>query len=271
MRAQQVLRRRRIGYSALSVIVVAAVGLGALQFTNVDANGRPTDAVGTPNDGTYDGPKTRPPPAVFHVRPETPTADDAIVVALENVASYDLGYGIDDSPLVERRVSDGWEKIGGGPGMYDALTTLAPARTTEWWPIGSLPAGTYRVSQELSPGDFLIQKTFTVAPSTEPTAGPAIAVTTPLEGDRVRSPIVVSGTADVYEATVSIRVKDSHGKVIAETFTTATCGSGCRGRYLERVEYEVDEDQGGTVEVYSVSAENGEPMHMVKIPVVLLR
>lgn len=38
-----------------------------------------------------------------------------------------------------------------------------------------------------------------------------------------------TGTANTFEATVQLRLIDPSGAVARETFTTATCGSGCRG------------------------------------------
>jgi germination protein M len=98
---------------------------------------------------------------------------------------------------------------------------------------------------------------------------PAILVEHPLVGQRVSSPVTVSGTANVFEATVSIRILDEHGKVIAESFTTATCGTGCRGDYSAKVGYSVDHDQHGTVMVFESSAKDGSPTNVVKIPVTL--
>src|SRR5207245_4512189 len=51
---------------------------------------------------------------------------------------------------------------------------------------------------------------------------PAITVQSPLIGAQVTSPVTVSGTADVFEAVVSVRILDSAGHEIARTFTTAT-------------------------------------------------
>jgi immunoglobulin-like protein involved in spore germination/sporulation and spore germination protein len=98
---------------------------------------------------------------------------------------------------------------------------------------------------------------------------PPILVERPLIGQRVASPVSISGTANVFEATVSIRILDEDGKVIAEAFTTAACGTGCRGTYSKDVAYHVDHDQPGTVMVFESSAENGEPINVVKIPVTL--
>ena len=49
-----------------------------------------------------------------------------------------------------------------------------------------------------------------------------IVVLEPVTGQRVSSPLTVVGTADVYEATVNVRVLDGAGRQLATTFTTAS-------------------------------------------------
>ncbi len=98
---------------------------------------------------------------------------------------------------------------------------------------------------------------------------PLIVVTSPVIGSTVTSPVVVAGTANVYEATVSMRILDSVGAEIAMTFTTATCGSGCRGSYQHSVPFRVGTTQRGTVEVFMISPEDGSHVHVVRIPVTL--
>jgi hypothetical protein len=98
---------------------------------------------------------------------------------------------------------------------------------------------------------------------------PAIVVTSLTIGERVTSPVTVAGTANVYEATVSIRILDAAGNPLATTFTTATCGSGCRGDYATTVSYRLGVEQAGTVQVYEVSAEDGSRINVVDIPVTL--
>ncbi|HXF37359.1 MAG TPA: Gmad2 immunoglobulin-like domain-containing protein [Actinomycetota bacterium] len=99
---------------------------------------------------------------------------------------------------------------------------------------------------------------------------PQILVEEPAIGDRVTSPVTIAGTADVFEATVSIGILDANGNEIVRTFTTATCGTGCRGDYQERVEFSVPRTQPGTIVVYESSAEDGSPLHVVEIPVTLV-
>jgi immunoglobulin-like protein involved in spore germination/sporulation and spore germination protein len=98
---------------------------------------------------------------------------------------------------------------------------------------------------------------------------PLIVVTSPVIGQRVSSPVTVAGTANVFEATVSVRILDASGAEVATTFTTATCGSGCRGTYRVSVPYQVVTEQAGTVQVYQVSPEDGSRTHVVDIPVTL--
>jgi spore germination protein GerM len=98
---------------------------------------------------------------------------------------------------------------------------------------------------------------------------PWILVESPGIGERVSSPVMISGSANVFEATVSIAILDQQGRTVASTFTTATCGTGCRGTYSTDVVYDVGATQPGTVRVYEVSAMDGSPIHVVDIPVRL--
>lgn len=99
---------------------------------------------------------------------------------------------------------------------------------------------------------------------------PQILVESPLPGDSVRSPIRLRGTANVFEATVSIDVRDANGKLLQQTFTTATSGTGTRGTFDTELELP---DREGTVTVvaYESSAEDGRPLHVVELPLELSR
>ena len=98
---------------------------------------------------------------------------------------------------------------------------------------------------------------------------PPIVVDAPVAGARVASPITVAGTANVFEATVSIRILDESGRVVGKTFTTATCGTGCRGTYSAKVRYHVGRTQPGTIMVFEASAQDGRPIHVQRVPVTL--
>jgi len=96
-----------------------------------------------------------------------------------------------------------------------------------------------------------------------------IVVESPQPGAKVSSPIEISGTANVFEANVSIRIVDAAGNELYSGFTTATCGTGCRGDYVARARVQVDGTTQATIEVFSASAEDGSPMHVIEVPVTI--
>jgi hypothetical protein len=99
---------------------------------------------------------------------------------------------------------------------------------------------------------------------------PAVLVTSPAIGQAVSNPVTVSGSANVFEANVTVEVADSSGRLVGSKFTTATCGSGCRGTFTVTVPYEVRAAQRGEIVIHDDDAAGaGHPPHEVRIPVVL--
>lgn len=111
-----------------------------------------------------------------------------------------------------------------------------------------------------------------VDPPLGPTAieeqSPQILIESPLPEDTVTSPIRLRGTANVYEATVSIEVHDETGAVVYEGFTTATSGTGTRGTFDTTVPLK-DLEGPMTIVAFEASAEDGRPLHVAKVPVTL--
>jgi hypothetical protein len=100
---------------------------------------------------------------------------------------------------------------------------------------------------------------------------PAITVESPAPQTRATSPVRVAGSANVFEANVTVQVLDEHGRVVGRTFTTATCGTGCRGTYSTRAGFRIDREQPGTIVVSDDDAAGtGTPPHVVRVPVVLV-
>ena len=97
---------------------------------------------------------------------------------------------------------------------------------------------------------------------------PQILIESPLPEDTVTSPIRLRGTANVYEATVSIEVRDENGAVVYEGFTTATSGTGTRGTFDTTVPLK-DLEGPMTIVAFEASAEDGRPLHVAKVPVTL--
>jgi Immunoglobulin-like domain of bacterial spore germination/Sporulation and spore germination len=99
---------------------------------------------------------------------------------------------------------------------------------------------------------------------------PVILVTSPTIGEGISNPVTVAGSANVFEANVTVEVLDSAGRVVGTSFTTATCGSGCRGTFSVTVSYDVPSSQRGEIVVHDDDAAGtGHPPHEVHIPVLL--
>ncbi len=82
------------------------------------------------------------------------------------------------------------------------------------------------------------------------------------------SPLSVSGTASVFEGTVSLRL-EANGETLAEGFTTATEGGPGRGDFDAMLEFEVDEPTNATLVAFERSAEDGSETNVVRVPVRL--
>ena len=63
---------------------------------------------------------------------------------------------------------------------------------------------------------------------------PAILVESPLAFEDVASPLRVMGTANTFEANFQYELTDTDGRIVDESFVTATSGSGTRGTSTSR-------------------------------------
>ncbi len=69
---------------------------------------------------------------------------------------------------------------------------------------------------------------------------------------------------------MTIRLLDANDEELVNTFTTATCGTGCRGDFATTIEFDVSEEQEGTLVVQDDDADgDGKPQHEVRMPVTL--
>jgi hypothetical protein len=96
---------------------------------------------------------------------------------------------------------------------------------------------------------------------------PVILVESPLPGETVTSPISVRGTSNTFEATMRVEVRRGTDLLVSET-VTASSGSGERGTFSASLD--VAESPGPiTLVAFEPSAENGQPIHQVEIPLML--
>lgn len=98
---------------------------------------------------------------------------------------------------------------------------------------------------------------------------PAILVESPTLGATVKSPLRVTGTANVFEAVFQVNVVDKDGAVIADKRVQATSGTGTRGTFDVTVTYPSGHAGRGSLVVFEKSAKDGSPINVVKIPVTL--
>ncbi len=98
---------------------------------------------------------------------------------------------------------------------------------------------------------------------------PPIFVESPLAGDQVGSPITITGFANTFEASLQYRIELADGTLLADGFTTATCGTGCWGTYEITVDYALAEPADGFVVLFESSAQDGSPINVVRVPVTL--
>ncbi len=96
---------------------------------------------------------------------------------------------------------------------------------------------------------------------------PAILVERPTPGARIVGPLRIGGTANTFEATVSWEVVAPDGSILGSGFTTATCGTGCRGSFT--VVEPVDGSGPATLRVFERSAEDGSKTKVVEVPIEL--
>ena len=92
---------------------------------------------------------------------------------------------------------------------------------------------------------------------------PPIFVNGPAVGERVRSPLVIRGTATTSAGRLDARILDEDGRTLGWKIVT-TSASGTRDRFKETVVFTPVASQV-TLEVYEPSAD-GRRIHVVKIP-----
>ena len=98
---------------------------------------------------------------------------------------------------------------------------------------------------------------------------PAIFVDRPAWGASLGNPGIVSGEANVFEATFQLELVDARGRTILGKTVTASCGTGCWGTFRTSLAYTVPAAQWGTLRVFEPSAKDGTPTHVTEYPVWL--
>lgn len=95
-----------------------------------------------------------------------------------------------------------------------------------------------------------------------------IVIATPVAGDEIGFPLVLSGQARVFENVFQYRIRDDAGIVLAAGHASAAAPDvGQFGSFSLEVSYSEPTVSSGFVEVFSLSAHDGSEQDMITIPV----
>ena len=99
--------------------------------------------------------------------------------------------------------------------------------------------------------------------------GKLMKVNHPAPGDVVRNPAHIAGYGTAFEGTISLRIRDDDGTVIAEG-TTQGGSNGVIGEFKANLDFERRPNQRlGVVEAFEESASgSGEELHLDRVPIV---
>ena len=103
----------------------------------------------------------------------------------------------------------------------------------------------------------------------EDSGRPFIKINHPAAGDVVRNPAHVAGYGTAFEGTISLRIRDDDGTVIAEGSTQGG-SNGVIGEFKANLEFDRRPNQRlGVVEAFEESASgSGEDLHLFRVPIV---
>ena len=98
---------------------------------------------------------------------------------------------------------------------------------------------------------------------------PLIKINHPAAGDVVRNPAHIAGYGTAFEGTISLRIRDDDGTVIAQG-TTQGGSNGVIGEFKSNLDFERRPNQPlGVVEAFEESASgSGEELYLDRVPVV---
>lgn len=95
-----------------------------------------------------------------------------------------------------------------------------------------------------------------------------IQVKLPQRNVAIKSPVLISGKANVFEANVRVRIKDGNENILADTFITASGTYDDLYPFKEEINYDMPAFQNGIIEIFEESAKDGSDLHKIEIPVV---
>jgi hypothetical protein len=103
----------------------------------------------------------------------------------------------------------------------------------------------------------------------DPATEEQVVIEEPPAGDRVLSPIIVAGVAAAFEAAIQLTLLDAEGNVIADQPGMTQEGQTL-APFQQEIGFEVEAETNACLQVYMLSPEDGEPIDIAQIPLLLL-
>jgi hypothetical protein len=146
----------------------------------------------------------------------------------------------------------------------------APSSTaTPTAQLTPLPAATVTpAGPSPTPAGTAVPNVCLANPSPVNPADPNIIVRSPEPGQVVRSPLVITGLARVFEAQFNVTLYGELGGVIAEASALSEMGQELSPFKVE-LTFAVGREQPACLWVYDLSAQDGSRMDVVQVPIAL--
>ena len=95
-----------------------------------------------------------------------------------------------------------------------------------------------------------------------------IQVKSPQKNATIKSSVLISGKANVYEANVRIRISDNNKNILADDFITADGWMDKLYSFEKEISYKTPQTKNGLIEIFEESAKDGSEIYKVEVPVV---
>jgi hypothetical protein len=248
----------------LQILLLFAIGV-ALSACGSSGGASPTSTPAPPPTATSSVPSPTATAASTAISIDVPRAGASVRVPFEisgtaNVFEAALVVeviGADGRPLCERRVQA--MSGTGTPGTWTTIMAFPP-------PASAAPVTIRAFSR--SPRDGSEQNAVTRSVQVFAEA-PAIVIAEPGCNTDIAqgSTLAVNGTARVFEATLTVELRDAAGTVVRTALVTADAGAPDTGRWTTTLDLGTVVAGAYELVAYSVSARDGTPENIFAIPV----
>jgi hypothetical protein len=101
------------------------------------------------------------------------------------------------------------------------------------------------------------------------TFSPEILVESPVLGDTIESPVVIYGTANVFEALFKLEILNAEGSTVSTARMKATSGTGTRGSWETTQTVELPSGSQATISALYNSPRDGSRVLVMDVPVLV--